>query len=142
MIQINSTFQQREYSQDEFGSGTFAWVPVTKEKIELLLRRVLHSDLQINLIVTSRHEKKITGMGKSKFIWSKSKGGTRNIFFDPVGREDAVIAVIDSIMEISSSLTGAVAQEFLVESSLDIGAKTQTEINKLSNLSNITIICN
>lgn len=142
MIQINSTFQQRKYSQDEFGFGTFAWVPVTKEKIELLLRRVLHSDLQINLIVTSRHEKKITGMGKSKFIWSKSKGGARNIFFDPVGREDAVIAVIDSIMEISSSLTGAVAQEFLVDSSLDLSTKTQTEINKLSNLSNITIICN
>lgn len=142
MIQINSTFQQRKYSEDEFGFGTFAWVPVTKEKIELLITRIVKSDLIINLVTTSRHDVKFTGIGKSKFLWSKAKGGTRNILFNPKERDSSVIAVIDSLLSIASENTGQIAPQFFVETSLDIDSLIQRESNQISNLSNITIICN
>lgn len=141
MIQVNSILQDKKTAEDEFGFGSFAWVPVGKDEIELMLSRVVKSDTVIDMIVVSDVHKYNTGLGRARNKWSKAQGGSRNIFYDPSRRDTSISLAAGSVLAIASQVSGKVNPSLFVESELLHQAKSELGLIAESNLNKMKIIC-
>ena len=143
MIEVKSIFQQRNISDDRIGDGSFGYTQVGKIELAYILQRLVTSGLtNIEVIIESSHRKKLTGLGTSKNVWSKAKGGSRNIMFDPTGRDDSIVAIVSSVLDLYTEATGKTATSFEVESDVVLSLKANKELYLNSSINNFKIICN
>lgn len=138
---VTSQLQSRQFCEDEFGFGTFGWVPVGKVEIERILTKIIHSETEVKLIVISRTDKAKTGLWRSKNEWSKAQGGSKNIFFDPEIGDHSISMIASSIMSNAIKLSDSKVPVLAVESEVLQYAKADTALNPNIKLDNIKIIC-